>query len=137
MGLGCLIRVKQNVTKGNIASLCQNLALRFGVGHTFSPLDRVEGGIAWEMWPGKENGQFKSLRFCVNGSGRQMWPYVGQDCSSSWQNSEDVAIQCDTDTIDGRRFKRRHVHISSYDHNAAWTRKEWNIFKQCLNKYLG
>ena len=135
MVYGCSIRVNQNVTKGNICALCQDLALCFGAGYVFSPLDRVEGGVAWEMWPGKEDGQLKSLRFCVNGSDQKEWPYAGG--GSSWQNSEDVAIQCNTDTIHGHHLKCSHVSICSYDLNAAWTQKEWNIFKLCLKKYLG
>ena len=127
----CSIRVRRDVTKGDIYALCQDLALRFGAGHTFLPLARVEGGISWEMWPGKEEKQLKSLRFRVNGNNKQMWPHVDSDCSS-WQNSEDVAIQCDTDTI---HAQSRHVCICSYNHNAAWTRKEWNTFKLCLKKY--
>jgi hypothetical protein len=119
------------VTKGDIYSLCQDLALRFGAGHTFLPLTRCEGGIAWEMWPGKEDYQHKSLRFFVNGKGEKSWPWV----NSSWENSEDVAIQCDTDTIDGHRFKHRSVRIGCWAYKCAWTRKEWSIFKQCLKKY--
>ena len=133
MSFGCLIRVKRNVTKSDIYALCQDLALRFGTGHTFLPLERVEGWISWEMWPGKENGQCKSLRFHMNGKNKLMWPHVDGDCS--WQNNEDVAIECDTETIHGHQFRSHHIRIESYDHNAVWTSKEWNIFKQCLKKY--
>ena len=78
MSFSCWIRVKRNVTKNDIYALCQDLTLRFGTGHTFLPLARVEGGISWEMWPGKENGQWKSLRFHVNGRNKLIWMAIGQ-----------------------------------------------------------
>ena len=131
MRRSCGIRVRRDVTKGDIYSLCQDLALRFGAGHTFLPLMCCEGGIAWEMWPDKKEKQHKSLRFSVNGSDQKSWPQV----NCSWQNSEDVAIQCDTDTLHGYRKKCRYVRICCCASNCAWTVKEWNTFKQCLKKY--
>ena len=135
MIFGCQIRVKQDVTKSHIMALCKDLALHFGPGHEFSPLSRCEGGISWNMWPGKRDQQYKSVRLCVNGKNRLQWPQVVDD---KWQNNhEDVAIQCDTDvTIHHIRFRARYVHIRSYDLNASWTRKEWNTFRCCLRKYV-
>ncbi len=53
----------QSLTVGDVRKLCKELEESFGEGYRFCPeLGVAEGGIEMEIWPGRNPGEYKSMR---------------------------------------------------------------------------
>ena len=93
------IRIKKDIYKKDIITICNDLGMIFGSGNSFSPLKRGGGGIAWDTWSNGEDKtgmvhaghSSKSIRFYSKGS----WPLVPEDSMVSWKDSNEIVFKCD------------------------------------------
>lgn len=112
------------VTKKDIIKLCELLEEYFSENssgaYKFAPERISEGGIVWEDWPGKKEGEYKSLRL-----GFRKWPSVTYEVKDQWKNSEDKLMDIGDHT---------RTSLRSSDGTPMWSSAELNIFKRGLDE---
>jgi hypothetical protein len=121
---GFKVKVTLPTTKDSMIRLCRALEKLFGDGNVFVPEGIGGGFILWADWPGrKEQRDYKCMRLMSNYS----WPWVHKDCMTTWVNSEDIVI--------AKGANSKTTFLKAFHNAPAWTLKELNVFKTCLEEH--
>jgi hypothetical protein len=126
---GFKLKPTRAVVKGDIVRLCELLQQSFGEGYNFEPEAILEGGIVWKDWPGKSGEMYKTMRFSYNVS----WPSVSDNVMEDWKNSEDVTNIINKPNNCGKYVR---TFLKAFDDAPYWTRKELNMFANCIEQTM-
>jgi hypothetical protein len=80
------------ITTKDIVSIIDELELSFGHGYEFVPEAITEGGIRFNHWPGKKDGEYKTIRIHAREHGD--WPWIADEeqTAESWRNGPPSVI---------------------------------------------
>lgn len=111
--------INKDITTKSICSIISKLNKEFGSEYKWEPEPITEGGIVCTNWPGKEEGQFKCIRFNAK-YGR--WPHISKDIIDVWENSKEEQV------IWPKQTEKGWLYLKAYYGAPCWTLHELKIF---------
>lgn len=102
----------KNITKGDLILLCEYLEEE--LKQEFEPEAIAEGGIVYK------NPPYKAMRIYF---GWENYPWVPENVSAAWKNSEDIILPTDRVVITVLKSK-----------DTKWSKKELEVWLKCLKK---
>lgn len=139
------------ITKGMIQLLCLDLSETFNnwykqtnvnnqntrlSGHKeyyFEPEPISEGGIIMRTWPGKHEGQYKSMRIPMMNPvhGSSYWPIIQPHPMIHWYSNNEIIWKSNGDNV---QLTIETVFKSFYG-APCWTMHELVMIAKCLEKH--
>jgi hypothetical protein len=88
---GFRIKTPSDITSKMMVLIIDQLHVTFGPGYSFAPEAISEGGILFADWPGRQEGEYKTLRIQLFESG-SAWPYISDTTLTEWRAGLETII---------------------------------------------
>lgn len=125
---GFNIKTDSVITTKMFVSIIDHLQGDFGAGYRFTPEAITEGGILFVDWPGRREGEYKTLRICLHGSGD--WPWVSDLTLDEWRTGPEVVLwRIDRDL---NRFLEGGTFLKAFYGAPCWTPVELRRFRDAF-----
>jgi hypothetical protein len=126
---GGTLKVQQNITKGNIATMCHLLSNHKAYVNIceFAPEPITEGGIVYKFNETDTNNKwYKTVRFhYFPGESQYTWPRIGMDVMEQWNENSDVLFS---------KNNKIELFLKSFHGAPVFTQDELKIWEECFNQ---
>jgi hypothetical protein len=124
---GFRIKTPSDITSKMMVSIIDQLHVTFGPGYSFAPEAISEGGILFTDWPGRQEGEYKTLRIQLFKSAIA-WPYISDTTLTEWRAGLETIIFLKgfNKYLEGRTF------LKAFHGAPCWTLAELRSFRDAF-----
>ncbi len=124
---GFRIKTAADITSTMMVSVIDHLHVAFGPGYSFVPEDITEGGIMFADWPGRKDGEYKTLRIQLYQSDVS-WPWISSTTLDEWRTGPDVTLYAKGPD----KFLAGGTFLKAFHGAPCWTIAELRRFRDAF-----